>query len=127
MLTVSKQQEDLFGSIRAGANGYLLKNAEPADLRKAIFLALEGKSILSPEVTSQVMGLIRKNPSKIDISDREKEVLNLLAQGKTNAQIAEELVISPNTVKTHVKNTLKKLGASNRAEAVSIALQKKIL
>ena len=127
MLTISKQQEDLIGSIRAGANGYLLKNAEPEELKKAILLAVEGKAILAPEVTSQVMGLIREHQTENDVSNRELEVLRLLAQGKTNEQIADELVISPNTVKTHVKNTLKKLGVSNRAEAVNIAIRKGIL
>jgi DNA-binding NarL/FixJ family response regulator len=127
MLTISKQQEDLIGSIKAGANGYLLKNAEPEELRKAILIAKGGKSILSPEVTSQVMGMIREHQIGNDVTDREIEVLRLLAQGKTNAQIAADLVISQNTVKTHIKNTMKKLGASNRAEAVNIAIQKGIL
>ena len=127
MLTISKQQEDLIGSIKAGANGYLLKNAEPEELRKAILLAKGGKSILSPEVTSQVMGMIREHQAGKDVSNREIEVLRLLAEGKTNAQIAVDLVISQNTVKTHIKNTMKKLGASNRTEAVNIAIQKGIL
>jgi DNA-binding NarL/FixJ family response regulator len=127
MLTISKQQEDLIGSIKAGANGYLLKNAEPEELRKAILIAKGGKSILSPEVTSQVMGMIREHQIGNDVTGREIEVLRLLAQGKTNAQIAADLVISQNTVKTHIKNTMKKLGASNRAEAVNIAIQKGIL
>jgi DNA-binding NarL/FixJ family response regulator len=127
MLTISKQQEDLIGSIKAGANGYLLKNAEPEELRKAILLVIEGKSILSPEVTSQVMGMIREHQPGNDVSGREIEVLRLLAEGKTNAQIAADLVISQNTVKTHIKNTMKKLGASNRTEAVNIAIQKGIL
>lgn len=127
MLTISKQQEDLIGSIRAGANGYLLKNAEPDELKKAILSAVEGKAILAPEVTSQVMAIIRERQTGNDVSNRELEVLRLLAQGKTNEQIAHELVISANTVKTHVKSTMKKLGASNRAEAVNIAIRKGVL
>ena len=127
MLTISKQQEDLIGSIRAGANGYLLKNAEPDELKKAILSTVEGKAILAPEVTSQVMAIIRERQTGNDVSNRELEVLRLLAQGKTNEQIAHELVISANTVKTHVKSTMKKLGASNRAEAVNIAIRKGVL
>jgi DNA-binding NarL/FixJ family response regulator len=127
MLTISKQQEDLIGSIQAGANGYLLKSTEPKELYKAISLALEGKSILSSEVTAEVLVVIRERPESFNISGRENEVLRLLADGKSNAQIAEELVISQNTVKTHIKNVYKKLGASNRAEAVSIAIKKGLL
>jgi len=127
MLTISRQQEDLIGSIQAGADGYLLKNAEPEELKKAILLAIQGKSILSPEITSQVMDLIREQPDKLEVSGREIEVLKLLAAGKTNAQIAKELVISQNTVKTHIKNTLKKLGASNRTEAVTVAMKNGLL
>jgi len=127
MLTISRQQEDLIGSIQAGADGYLLKNAEPEELKKAILFAIQGKSILSPEITSQVMDLIREQPDKLEVSGREIEVLKLLAAGKTNAQIAKELVISQNTVKTHIKNTLKKLGASNRTEAVTVAMKNGLL
>jgi DNA-binding NarL/FixJ family response regulator len=127
MLTISKQQEDLLGAIRAGADGYLLKNAEPEELRKAILLTLEGKATLSPEVTSQILGVLRQPKTNLEISRREKEVLQGLAQGKTNSQIAAELVISGNTVKTHVRNIMEKLGASNRAETVRLAIQKGII
>jgi len=127
MLTISKSEQDLLGAIEAGADGYLLKNVEPEELRKAILLVQQGMSVLSPQVTRQVLraavegGQARSGES--GLSDREMEVLGCLAQGKTTSQIASELFISDNTVKTHVRHILEKLNASNRAEAVSKALQ----
>jgi DNA-binding NarL/FixJ family response regulator len=126
MLTISKHDEDLFGAITAGADGYLLKNAEPDELRRAILLVAEGKSVLSPEVTGRVLkavGSAQSLPSDVGLSKREMEVLDFLAQGKTSAQIASGLYITENTVKTHVRHILEKLEAANRAEAVSRAIQ----
>jgi DNA-binding NarL/FixJ family response regulator len=126
MLTISKHDEDLFGAINAGADGYLLKNAEPEDLRKAILQVAEGKSVLSPEVTRTVLKAVAGGQGvTLDggLSKRELEVLECLAQGKTTVQIAAELFVSENTVKTHVRHILGKLEASNRAEAVSKAAQ----
>ena len=126
MLTISKHDEDLFGAIAAGADGYLLKSSEPEELRRAILLVSEGKSVLSPDVTRRVLQMVGSGKdvySEVGLSDREKEVLDCLARGMTTAQVAEELVISENTVKTHVRHILEKLEASNRAEAVSKAIQ----
>lgn len=126
MLTISKHDDDLFGAITAGADGYILKNAEPEDLRRSILLVAEGKSVLSPEVTGRVLKAISSAqvlPSDVGLSRREMEVLDCLAQGKTSAQIASHLYITENTVKTHVRHILEKLEASNRAEAVSRAIQ----
>lgn len=126
MLTISKHEEDLFGAINAGADGYLLKNAEPDELRKAILQVHEGKSVLSPEVTRPLLKAITGNQSVVldgGLSKRELEVLELLAQGKTTTQIAGDLFVSENTVKTHVRHILEKMEASNRAEAVSKASQ----
>lgn len=126
MLTISKHDEDLFGAIAAGADGYLLKNAEPEELRRAISLVAEGKSILSPEITSRVMKAVsgaQGIPAEIGLSRREMEVLDCLAQGKTSSVIATDLFITENTVKTHVRHILEKLEAANRAEAVSRAVQ----
>lgn len=125
MLTISKHEEDLFGAISAGADGYLLKDAEPDELRRAIMLVYEGKSILSPDVTSQVFKAVsgsRGFPTESGLSRREMQVLDCLAEGMTSAQIASDLFISENTVKTHVRHILEKLEASNRAEAVSKAI-----
>jgi DNA-binding NarL/FixJ family response regulator len=126
MLTVSKHDEDLFGAIAAGADGYLLKNAEPDELRRAILLVAEGKSILSPEVTGRVLKVVSSSrgiPSEVGLSQREMEVLDCLAKGMTSSQIAKGLYITENTVKTHVRHILDKLEAANRAEAVSRAVQ----
>lgn len=126
MLTISKNEEDLFGSINAGADGYLLKNAEPSELRKAILQVDEGKSVLSPEVTRQVMRVVANAQGYLPdkgLSKRELEVLVHLSQGKTTASISDDLFISENTVKTHIRHILEKLEAANRAEAVSKAIQ----
>jgi DNA-binding NarL/FixJ family response regulator len=126
MLTISKSDDDLFGAIAAGADGYLLKSASPEELRKAILQVTEGMSVLSPDVTRQVLRAVNAFQSHlpdIGLSSREMEVLECLAQGKTTAQISSELFISDNTVKTHVRHILEKLEASNRAEAVSKATQ----
>jgi DNA-binding NarL/FixJ family response regulator len=127
MLTISKSEEDLLGAISAGADGYLLKNAEPDELRKAILLVHQGMSVLSPQVTRQVLRAAtagdQGRATESGLSVREMEVLECLAQGKTTSQIAAELYVSENTIKTHVRHILEKLGASNRAEAVSKANQ----
>ena len=120
MLTISKSEEDLFGAITAGADGYLLKNAEIDELCKSIQLVHEGLSVLSPQVTRQVLKKVSIDRSpENELSSREMEVLECLAQGKTTLQMANELFISENTVKTHVRHILDKLEAANRAEAVS--------
>lgn len=126
MLTISKHDSDLFGAIAAGADGYLLKNATPEELSKSIQKVYEGMSVLSPEVTRQILqavNLEQTGSQDFGLSSREMEVLRCLAQGMTTAQISSDLFISDNTVKTHVRHILEKLDASNRAEAVSKALQ----
>jgi DNA-binding NarL/FixJ family response regulator len=126
MLTISKNEEDLFGAIKAGADGYMLKNAAPEELCKAIKVVHQGMSVLSPDVTRQVMQAVtmdQNHQPDSGLSDREMDVLRCLSQGKTTSQISMELFISDNTVKTHVRHILEKLEASNRAEAVSKASQ----
>lgn len=124
MLTISKHEEDLFGAITAGADGYLLKNAEPEELKKSIIAVYEGKGILSPDVTAKVLKAVVSKQGFVPdagLSKREIEVLECLAQGMTTTQIADHLYISENTVKTHVRRILEKLDAGNRTEAVSKA------
>ena len=126
MLTISKNDEDLLGAVSSGADGYLLKNADPEDLFRSIRYVQAGMSVLSPEVTRQVLRAV--NPDQAGAADRglssrELEVLKCLAGGKTTGQISSELFISENTVKTHVRHILEKLEAANRAEAVSKAIQ----
>lgn len=125
MLTISQHEEDLVGAIRAGANGYLLKNAEPETLRQTIKQVVAGKAVLAPEVTEQVFRLVRSGQfdSASLLTEREVEVLRFLAQGLTTAQTGSEMFISENTVKTHVRHILEKLEVSNRAEAVAKATQ----
>lgn len=129
MLTISKSEEDLFGAIQAGADGYLLKNAEPHELERAIHNIHQGLSVLSPQVTRQVLTAIHTGANEREpiLSEREMDVLRCLAQGHTTLQTAKTLVISENTVKTHVRHILEKLNAANRAEAVSKALQMGLL
>ncbi len=126
MLTISRHDEDLFGAIQAGADGYLLKNAELDELRGAILKVVKGQSVLSPEVTRQVLRAVATAQTPLPdpgLSRRELEVLTCLAQGKNTNGIASELFVSENTVKTHVRHILEKLEAANRAEAVSKATQ----
>jgi DNA-binding NarL/FixJ family response regulator len=125
MLTISQHEEDLIGAIRAGANGYLLKNAEPETLRQTIQQVVAGKAVLAPEVTEQVFRLVRSgqfDPANL-LTEREVEVLRYLSQGLTTAQTGSEMFISENTVKTHIRHILEKLDVSNRAEAVARATQ----
>ncbi len=129
MLTISQHERDLLGAIRAGADGYLLKNAEPEELHTAIRRVAAGQSVLSPEVTRQVMDSLRRPARGLEepLSEREMDVLRCMAQGCTTAEIAERLYISRNTVKTHIRHILEKLGADNRVEAVSKAIQRGLL
>lgn len=125
MLTISQHEEDLIGAIRAGANGYLLKNAEPETLRRMIRQVVAGKAVLAPEVTEQVFRLVRSGPvSSLDLlTQREIEVLRFLSRGLTTVQTGGEMFISENTVKTHIRHILEKLDVNNRAEAVAKATQ----
>jgi DNA-binding NarL/FixJ family response regulator len=124
MLTISEKDEDLMTAIEAGADGYLLKSAEPEELCRAIRQVASGQSVLSPKITARVMRAAARSWSQqaqVILSPREQEVLTELAQGATTAEIAATLIISQNTVKTHVRHILEKLEATNRAEAVSRA------
>jgi len=130
MLTISQNDADLLAAIRAGADGYLLKNTEPEDLRRALLRVAQGQSVLSPEVTAPVLRALmqgeNERPPSV-LSEREMEILDLLALGQTTQQIASGLFLSENTIKTHVRHILEKLGAANRTEAVSKAMQLGIL
>jgi DNA-binding NarL/FixJ family response regulator len=130
MLTISQNDEDLVRAIAAGANGYLLKNAEPDTLRNTILEVMRGNSVLSPELTEKVFESLRRaraSQGQTLLSDREVEVLNFMVKGLTTHQMAESLFISDNTVKTHIRHILEKLGANNRAQAVDKAKELGIL
>ncbi len=130
MLTISDNDEDLLGALTAGADGYLLKSAEPEELCRAIRQVAGGRGALSPEVTTKVIQAATTGHERSDtltVSPREREVLVELAHGATTSDIATSLVISENTVKTHVRRILKKLKAANRTEAVARAADLGIL
>jgi DNA-binding NarL/FixJ family response regulator len=125
MLTISQSDADLLTAIRMGADGYMLKNTEPEALREGILRLVRGEGVLSPEITGTVMRALARsegNTPQPILSDREMDVLRCLADGLTTQQIGNQLFISENTVKTHVRHILEKLEAANRTEAVSKAI-----
>lgn len=128
-LTSFKEREQVQAVIQAGAIGYLLKDVSAHELAKAIRLAFAGKPTLAPEAANVLIQASR-NPEiqqGYDLTEREREVLALMVDGLNNQQIAERLVVSLSTAKSHVSNVLSKLGVSTRTEAVSFALKNRIL
>ena len=126
VLTTYATDEFIFKALRAGARGYLLKDASTDDLLNAIRAVHQGRTLLAPEVAERlVAGVSASTPEPL--TARELEVLTLLGQGHSNGEIADALTIAPRTVKVHVQNILGKLGASNRTEAVSIAVRQKLI
>jgi DNA-binding NarL/FixJ family response regulator len=116
--------------VQAGAKGYLLKGAPRNEIFNAIRIVSQGGSLLQPVVASRLMQRIANPPDHYDgeaLTEREMDVLHLLAQGKTNKEIAAVLVISERTVKFHISSILGKLGAGNRTEAVTIAAQRGLI
>jgi two-component system response regulator DevR len=133
MLTSHDAAQAVEASVLAGASGYLLKNGGREDLLKGIRAVANGESLLSPSITAQVLGrfadLSRKERERENdvLSEREKEVLVLVAQGLTNRLIAAELVISENTVRNHLSHILDKLGMSRRSQVAAYAVQRGFL
>ncbi len=123
ILTVSEDDEDLFGAIEAGARGYVLKNADAEELLRAIRQVHAGRALVSPAMTLRILEALRTGqfplPREIPLTPREQEVLRLLVQGATNREIARALTISENTVKTHVRHILEKLGLQNRSQVAA--------
>ncbi len=123
-LTSYKDQELVQGALQAGAIGYLLKDVSPDELANAIRSAYAGRPALAPEAAQALIQISMQGPAVgADLTEREREVLALMVDGLSNPEIADRLVISKGTVKSHVGNILSKLGASGRTEAVSMALQ----
>lgn len=124
IFTVSEKQSDLFSTMRAGARGYILKNAAAAELLRAVSHIAEGGVIISPDMATKLLGeLPMETPEKIPelevLTQREAEVLQLVAKGASNKEIASALYISENTVKTHMRNIMDKLHLTNRTQAAA--------
>ncbi|MDQ6695231.1 MAG: response regulator transcription factor [Chloroflexota bacterium] len=130
VLTSFSEDEKVFASIKAGAQGYLMKDVLPQELVRAIRTVYAGEAQLDPEIARKLMQEFT-NPQpatpKHDLTERELEVLRLIAQGKSNKAISEDLVLSEKTVKTHVSNILQKLHLSDRTQAAVYALRQKIV
>ena len=129
VLTMLEDDASVFAAMRAGARGYLLKGADQADVLRAIRAVAHGEAIFSPSIAQRLMHYfanmqpILPQAAFPDLTDREREVLGLIAQGKSNAEITEELVLSPKTVSNHVSNIFSKLQVVDRAQAVLRAKQ----
>jgi DNA-binding NarL/FixJ family response regulator len=132
VLTTFGLDNYVFDALRAGASGFMLKDARPEELLNAIRVVAGGSSLLAPEVTQAVIAAFaRRSPSadpssspRLDeLTDREREVLLLLTRGRSNAEIAADLVVSDATVKTHVAHVLMKLGVRDRVQAVIFAYE----
>jgi NarL family two-component system response regulator LiaR len=123
-LTSFKEKEYVEGALKAGANGYLLKDVSAQELVNAVRRATAGQPSLSPEA-AQVLIQNVNEPSQpyTDMTDRELEILALMVEGLSNNEIAERIIVSPSTVKFHVSNILSKLGVTGRTEAVAIAVK----
>jgi len=136
MLTVSDEEDDLYEAIKAGANGYLLKEISVEEVAEAIRAVVQGQSLISPSMASKLLHEFNALAKKADerqqypaptLTTRELEVLKLVAKGMSNRDIAEQLFISDNTVKNHVRNILEKLHLHSRMEAVIYAVRERIL
>lgn len=124
MVTMFDDDQSVFAAMRAGARGYVLKGAKHEDMLRAIRAVGNGEAIFSPTVAARMMGFFaRTRPARLtqvfpELSEREREVLSLIAEGYKNPEIAEELVLSPKTVRNHVSNILSKLQVADRAQAI---------
>ncbi len=134
VLTVSEMEADLFASVKFGARGYLLKNAEPEELVQAIHDIAQGGAMVSSLMATKLLAEFQDlatgaekestEQANADLSPREGEVLQLVAQGATNKEIADSLFISENTVKTHLKSIMEKLHLANRSQAAAYAVKR---
>jgi DNA-binding NarL/FixJ family response regulator len=131
VLTTFEQDDYVFEALRVGASGFLLKDARPAVLLDAVRTVVDGGALLAPSVTSTLIReftsrgprRIVPHPALDQLTDRERETVTLVAQGLSNQEIAEEMVVSPATARTHVSRAMIKLGARDRAQLVVFAYQ----
>jgi DNA-binding NarL/FixJ family response regulator len=135
MLTVSEDSEDLFAAVRAGATGYLLKEVSIEEVGEAVRAVHRGHSLIAPSMASKLLTEFNALSRRVEeqqgvvprLTDRELEVLRLVAKGLSNREIATELVIAENTVKNHVRNILEKLQLRSRMEAAMYAVREKLV
>jgi DNA-binding NarL/FixJ family response regulator len=131
IITTYETDERVFETLRAGASGFLLKDAEPQELLRGIAIVAAGDSLLAPSVTRRLIAEFASHPTTSAVSpeqlewltEREREVMALVAGGLSNAEIAERLVISPATAKTHVSRAMRKVNAHDRAQLVVLAYE----
>jgi DNA-binding NarL/FixJ family response regulator len=130
VLTTYEQDEYVFEALRLGASGFLTKDVDPEDLRNAVRVVAAGHALLAPSITRRVVDAFAsavpepKDPERLDqLTERERDVLTLVAEGLSNDELAAELIMSPLTAKTHVSRILTKLGARDRAQLVVIAYE----
>jgi RNA polymerase sigma factor (sigma-70 family) len=132
ILTTFEQDDYIFDALRAGASGFLLKRARPEELVAAVHTVAAGDALLSPSVTRRVIDRMAQQPTLRDqaklaeLTPREREVLQLIARGMSNREIAAALVIEETTVRTHVKRILAKLGLRDRVQAVIFAYESQV-
>jgi DNA-binding NarL/FixJ family response regulator len=127
VLTTYDTDEYIGPALAAGAQGYLLKDAEPDELARAVRSLMQGGAALEPKVAARVLGHLTEDEQREELSAREMEVLRLMASGGSNKSIGTELGLSENTVKSHMSHIFGKLGVQSRAEAVSAAMQRGLL
>jgi DNA-binding NarL/FixJ family response regulator len=136
ILTTFDLDEYVFAALRAGASGFLLKDTPAADLLAGVRLVAAGEALLSPGITKQLIEAFVRRPAEaaeadspaMDVlTDRERDVLSLVAKGLSNAEIGSQLYVSPATVKTHVARILTKLGARDRAQLIVIAYESRLV
>jgi DNA-binding NarL/FixJ family response regulator len=131
ILTTYSDDEYIFRGIEAGARAYLLKDAPREELFKAIRAVHRGESLIQPVVASKLLDrfteLSRRSPSGEELTERELEILRLIAKGAANKEIGDQLSIAQSTVKTHITNIFQKLGVNDRTEAVTQAIKKGII
>lgn len=127
LFTVDETRTAISEAIQAGVSGYLLKDSSAEELISAARLAMEGKAVIHPKLTMafiEEVNLVERTPTEASLSKRETEILQRVAFGATTKVVADELGISPHTVKTHLERIFEKLGANDRAQAVAIAIRK---
>lgn len=131
ILTTFEVDEYVFEALRAGASGFLLKECEPSELLQAVRVVARGEALLAPSVTRKLIAAFAAQPARqpvtptalAELTDREREVMALVAAGRSNDEIAQALVITPATAKTHVSRAMAKLGVRDRAQLVVVAYE----